>query len=168
VARLTGCPEDAVSGKESDDGQALHGGGAERRPRALLEARVNVENDRQPSVLVVEDEAPTRRVFANFLRRRGFEVLEAEHGEGALLVAKQTEPDVIVLDIQMPVLDGLTTAELLKLDATTAHIPLIAVTGHPFEGGADEARRHGFAAYLPKPLALDELVDAISHVLAAD
>lgn len=125
------------------------------------------ESERRRSVLVVDDEATIRRAFATFLRRRGFEVLEAEHGQGALAMAQQAEPDAIVLDIQMPVLDGVTTAELLKLDAATAHIPLIAVTGHPFEGGEAEARRLGFSAYLPKPLPPDELAHTITKLLRA-
>ncbi len=133
--------------------------------RAALEAHLSGERPR--CVLVVEDEAPTRNVFAAFLRRRGFDVLEAEHGQRALVVARRREPDVIVLDIQMPVLDGLTTAELLKLDASTAHIPLVAVTGCPFQGGEDEARRYGFAAYLPKPLPPEDLAETITGVLAA-
>jgi CheY-like chemotaxis protein len=154
-----------LSGDDSEDGLAMRGGAATWLLRAALQARTTGEGDRRPAILVVEDEAATRRVFATFLRRRGFDVLEAEHGQSALLMARRTEPDVIVLDIQMPVLDGVTTAELLKLDASTAHIPLIAVTGHPFPGGEEEARRYGFAAYLPKPLAPDELAEAIATLL---
>lgn len=133
--------------------------------RAALEAREGASGPRPRCVLVVEDEAPTRRMFSAFLRRRGFEVLEAEHGQAALALARRSEPDVVVLDIRMPVLDGVTTAELLKLDANTAHIPLIAVTGHPFEGGEEEARRYGFSAYLAKPLAPKELAEAVSTLL---
>jgi two-component system cell cycle response regulator DivK len=144
-----------------DDRLGMRGSVASWLLRAALEAR---GGDSARVVLVVDDEAPTRTVFAAFLRRRGFEVLEAEHGQNALAVARQAEPDAIVLDIQMPVLDGVTTAELLKLDASTAHIPLIAVTGHPFEGGEAEARRYGFSAYLPKPLPPEELAEAISSL----
>ncbi len=147
-----------------EDRVGMRGGAASWLLRAALEAR---GADAQRVVLVVDDEAPTRKVFATVLRRRGFEVLEAEHGQNALAMARRAEPDAIVLDIQMPVLDGVTTAELLKLDASTAHIPLIAVTGHPFEGGEEEARRYGFSAYLPKPLPPDELAEAISSLFAA-
>ncbi len=153
---------------EHHEGLAMRCGAATWLLRAALEARVNGDSERQRSILVVDDEAATRRVFSVFLRRRGFQVLEAEHGQGALVVAQQAEPDAIVLDIQMPVLDGVTTAELLKLDPGTAHIPLIAVTGHPFEGGEEEARRLGFAAYLPKPLSPDELARAIAQLLQAE
>lgn len=153
--------------ENGNEGLAMRGGAATWLLRAAMEARVNGDSERRPSILVVEDEAATRRVFSAFLRRRGFDVLEAEHGQGALVMARRTEPDVIVLDIQMPVLDGVTTAELLKLDATTAHIPLIAVTGYPFDGGEEEARRYGFAAYLPKPLAPDDLAKAIAELLDA-
>ena len=149
------------------DGLAMRCGAATWLPRAALEAWVSGDTKRRRSILVVDDEAATRRVFATFLRRRGFDVLEAEHGQGALVMAQRAEPDAIVLDIQMPVLDGVTTAELLKLDASTAYIPLIAVTGHPFEGGEEEARRLGFAAYLPKPLAPGELARAIAELLKA-
>ncbi len=157
-----------MSGDNPEDGLAMRGGAASWLLRAALQARRGAEGDRPPSILVVEDEAATRRVFATFLRRRGFDVLEAEHGQSALLMARRNEPHVIVLDIQMPVLDGVTTAELLKLDASTAHIPLIAVTGHPFPGGEEEARRYGFAAYLPKPLSPDDLARAIAELLKAE
>ncbi len=123
------------------------------------------QTDQRAAILVVEDEPATRRAYAGFLRRRGYDVLEAEHGQGALVMARRTEPHAIVLDIRMPVLDGVTTAELLKLDPSTAHIPLIAVTGHPFAGGEEEARRLGFAAYLPKPLEPEALVRAIAALL---
>ncbi len=154
-----------MRGDNPEDGLAMRGGAASWLLRTALQARSGAEGDRRPSILVVEDEAATRRVFATFLRRRGFDVLEAEHGQSALLMARRSEPHVIVLDIEMPVLDGVTTAELLKLDASTAHIPLIAVTGHPFPGGEEEARRYGFAAYLAKPLAPDELAGAIAALL---
>jgi len=155
-----------VTSKDPSEDVGMRCGAASWLLHAALEARQEAQGERPPCILVVEDEAPTRQMFATFLRRRGFEVLEAEHGQGALAMARRTEPDAIVLDIRMPVLDGVTTAELLKLDASTAHIPLVAVTGHAFAGGAEEARRYGFAAYLPKPLSPEELAKTVTELLA--
>lgn len=152
-----------MSDESATNGLGMRCGAATWLLRTALQARH--DGARPASVLVVEDEAATRRMFATFLRRRGFEVLEAEHGHHALALARRSEPDIIVLDLRMPVLDGLTTAELLKLDATTAHIPLVAVTGHSFEGGVEEAKKFGFAAYLPKPLEPEDLAAAIADLL---
>ncbi len=154
--------------EDPQEGVAMRCGAASWLLRAALEARPGESGPRPPCILVGEDDGPTRRMFATFLRRRGFDVLEAEQGQQARALARQDEPDAVVLDIRMPVLDGVTTAELLKLDAATAHIPLIAVTGHPFEGGEEEARRYGFAAYLPKPLAPEELANAVTALMTPD
>jgi two-component system cell cycle response regulator DivK len=151
---------------DAPEQQGMRCGAATWLLRSALEARQGADSKGSRTVLVVEDDAPTRRMFATFLRRRGYEVLEADHGQGALAMARRAEPGVVVLDVQMPVLDGLTTAELLKLDATTAHIPLIAVTGQIFEGGIEEARRYGFAEYLPKPVTPAELASAIDGLFS--
>ncbi len=161
-------PEGVVRPEDPKAGVAMRGGAASWLLRAALEARQGETGPRPPCILVVEDDGPTRRMFATFLRRRGFDVLEAEHGQAALTLARQDEPDAVVLDIRMPVLDGVTTAELMKLDANTAHIPLIAVTGHPFEGGEDEWRRYGFSAYLPKPLEPEALANAVTALMTGD
>ncbi|MGH7477238.1 MAG: response regulator [Longimicrobiales bacterium] len=104
------------------------------------------------SVLVIEDNPDSRDIYAMLLRHAGFDVTEAADGEHGLELAVATSPDVILLDIGLPGMDGLETVRRLKSDARTRAIPTVAITAHAFVEDKIRARRAGFDGYLAKPV----------------
>lgn len=82
------------------------------------------------TVLLIEDHTDTREAYAELLRRAGYRVLLAKDGGEGVRLAREGRPDLVVTDLGLPVVDGWCTTELLKQDAATAHIPVIAITGH--------------------------------------
>jgi two-component system, cell cycle response regulator DivK len=106
-----------------------------------------------------------RDIYASYLESRGFGAVTARDGEEAIAVATSVRPDVIVMDLSMPKLDGIEATRRLKRDPRTRTVPVIILTGYAYkaiEGGALEA---GAAAFLTKPCAPDELEAAIRRLL---
>lgn len=95
----------------------------------------------QKTVLVVDDHAPTRQAYAAFLVDCGYRVLEAAHGGEAILHVHRHQPDVVLMDMAMPVLDGVETAASLRAHGPTAGMPILAVTGNPSEVQQERMRR---------------------------
>ncbi|HEX6851520.1 MAG TPA: ATP-binding protein [Candidatus Polarisedimenticolaceae bacterium] len=120
---------------------------------------------RVPRVLVVEDNEVSRKLARNVLRSRGFEVLEAETGEEALEVVALELPDLILMDLQLPGLDGLEVTRRLKGDARTAGVRIVALTAHA--AGIDEgrARAAGCEGYLTKPIRLSTFPSQVAAYL---
>ncbi len=117
-------------------------------------------------VLLVDDYADALEVWELFLSAAGFSVSTATDGVAGLAKARQTRPDVIVMDLQMPGLSGGEVAQALRADAATRHIPLIAATGHSRTSPAD-ARAAGFDSLIVKPCDPDDLVAEIRRLAAA-
>jgi len=118
-----------------------------------------------PTVLLVDDSDETREVYATMLTYHDMDVLEARNGEEGVRMAFEHKPDVIVMNVAMPVVDGLTAADALRADERTAGIPVIACTGYVREDGADEARQAGCAAYLEKPCSPQRLLAEVQRLL---
>ena len=116
-------------------------------------------------VLIADDNAEIRRVYAELLRRAGFEVETASNGVSALRAAVRRPPDVILLDILMPGLDGGAVAQRLKADERTREIPLIAVTGVPEWLQDHRHAAEAFAGVLFKPVRAEQLLATIRRVL---
>lgn len=114
-----------------------------------------------PLVLVVDDSAETREVYAACLRDAGFRTAQAENGLTALEKARELEPAIVVLDYEMPILDGLEAARCLKEDPRTCGIPLMLVSSFELDG-----RAQLFEHTLTKPCAPERLVQVIDGVLA--
>ena len=104
-------------------------------------------------VLLVEDNLDNRTIYSTILRHEGFEVLTAVSGEEALEKAGAGSPDVILLDISIPGVDGWTVATRLKEGEGTRHIPIIAVTAHALPEHEERAREVGCDGYLAKPVS---------------
>jgi CheY-like chemotaxis protein len=119
-----------------------------------------------PLVLVVEDYPDAREMYAEYLRFSGFRVDEARNGEEALEKAFTLLPDVVLMDLALPLMDGWEATRRLKSDPRTANIVVVALTGHALAGHADGARRAGCDAFVTKPCLPDELVDEIRRLLA--
>jgi len=106
----------------------------------------------KPRVLLIEDNENNRYLAQFLLERDGFEVAMANNGRQGLEAVRQHGPDLIVLDIQMPEMDGYETAVLLKQDPLSSHIPIVGVSSFAMAGDKEKALRHGFSAYLEKPI----------------
>lgn len=106
---------------------------------------------RNRSVLIVEDNEDNRIVYSTILRHHGFRVSEALDGEEGMAKALRELPDIILMDISIPVLDGWEVTQRLKHERTTSHIPVIALTAHAMPGDRERAMEVGCDGYLAKP-----------------
>ncbi len=104
------------------------------------------------TILIVEDNEDNRLIYSQYLTHGGFRVLEATNGSEGIDVARRELPDIILMDISMPVMDGLTATRHLKADADLAKIPVIALTAHAMASDEDMAREAGCDGYLSKPI----------------
>ncbi len=116
-------------------------------------------------VMVVEDDPNCREMYAHYLGAAGFRVLEANNGLQAIEKAVSLLPDVIVLDMELPALDGWAVLERVKEDEATRHIRVVIITGHAQAGDVKRARQGGCASMLIKPCLPHVLLDEVRRVL---
>lgn len=120
---------------------------------------------RAPLVLVVDDYQDAREMYAECLGACGFSVAEAETGDEAVAKALELLPDVIVMDLSLPGMDGWTATRTLKGDGRTARIPVIALTGHGRTDAPEAARAAGCDAFLIKPCLPDDMVATVRKLM---
>ena len=120
----------------------------------------------RPLVLVVEDQEELRRLYVEQLALSGFDVIEAANGEDAITHTSSRSPDVVLMDLSLPVLDGWEATRRLKADSRTAHIPVVALTAHDGSGELQRATRAGCDWFVPKPCPPDALITEVRRVLA--
>ena len=116
-------------------------------------------------ILVVEDQEDNRQILRDLLGSAGFEVLEAEDGEAAVAAAAAHRPDLILMDIQLPILDGYEATRRIKADPALKHIPIIVVTSYALSGDEDKARAAGCDDYVSKPYSPRQLLAKIKQHL---
>ena len=119
----------------------------------------------RPTVLVVEDTADVRFVLAHMLERAGYRVLQANNGEQALGLLADRLPDLVLMDLAMPRLDGWSALARLRQLAGGAALPVIAVTAHAMPGDRERAIKRGFDDYVTKPLDLPGLLALVARLL---
>jgi len=124
------------------------------------------KNEGAALVLVVDDFQDNREMFAEILSLSGFRVREAENGREALDRAFTEVPDVVLMDLSLPELDGWEATRRLKRDPRTAHVPVVALTGHALAECSRDAREAGCDAFLTKPCLPEVIVDEVRRVLA--
>jgi CheY-like chemotaxis protein len=124
--------------------------------------------DRRPLVLVVDDYQDAREMYAEYLTYSGFRVAEASNGLEALQKAFELLPDVILMDLSLPGMDGWAATKRLKTDDRTRRIPIVALTGHALAGASESARLAGCDAFVTKPCLPDELVLQVRRILDRD
>ena len=117
-------------------------------------------------VLIVDDEPNVRRLSRTILSKN-FDVVEAEDGKQAIEIANTQQPDVILMDMMMPRMDGLTACHVIKNDPATKSIPVIMVTAIGFELNIKLSQQMGATGYVTKPFTPKDLLDKIVQVLAA-
>jgi CheY-like chemotaxis protein len=118
------------------------------------------------TVLLVEDDPDNRFIFRTILEHGGHRVLEAPDGEVGVGLALSAHPDVILMDIALPRLDGWSAIRALKADPATSSIPIVALTAFAQSAARDQAFELGCAGYLPKPVALRLVVAEVGRILA--
>jgi two-component system cell cycle response regulator DivK len=124
-------------------------------------------NSERPRVLVVDDYPDAREMYAEYLQFSGFDVIEAGNGMEAIERAGDSAPDIILMDLSLPVMDGWEATRRLKADKTTADIPIVALTGHALAGILEGAKKAGCDAFVTKPCLPEDLVKEIRKVLSA-
>ena len=112
-------------------------------------------------ILLVEDHEEIWDFLSRRLRRRGFEVVLAADGQEGVDKAGAESPDIILLDMNLPIIDGWTAASMIKAEAKTAHIPIIALTAHAMSGDREKAIAAGCNDYHPKPVDFSRLLAQI-------
>jgi CheY-like chemotaxis protein len=118
-------------------------------------------------LLLVEDNEMNRDMLSRRLERRGYEVLIATDGEQGIAAAKEHRPDLILMDMSLPVLDGWESTRRLKLDPETQVIPVLALTAHAMAGERDKALAAGCDDYDTKPVDFARLLGKIESLLPA-
>ena len=119
------------------------------------------------TILVIEDNPANMKLACLLLRNAGHTALGAADAEAGLTLARADRPDLILMDIQLPGMDGLAATALLKKDPLTAAIPVIALTAMAMKADRDKTKAAGCDAYIAKPLRYQELYAAIDALLAA-
>ncbi|HMC33603.1 MAG TPA: response regulator [Myxococcales bacterium] len=120
----------------------------------------------EPLVLVVDDFQDNREMYAEYLAFSGFRVIQAANGKEALDQAFANRPDIIIMDLSLPVMDGWEATRRLKADQRTNAIPVVALTGHAMQGHSKGAMEAGCDSFVAKPCLPDQLVAEIRKMLS--
>jgi two-component system, cell cycle response regulator DivK len=116
-------------------------------------------------ILVVEDDNDTRVIWQTVLEHHGYSVMAASDGPQGILLAQEQAPDLIVMNLSMPQLDGISATTILRQDPRTARTPIIACTGYVHEDGGDQAEDAGVSAYLEKPCEPSRIVAEVERFI---
>lgn len=118
-------------------------------------------------ILIVEDDRLSMTLLSDFLNAHGYRVLKSSDGSEAVNLARVAQPDLILMDIRLPGINGLDVTRLLKQDSQTKAIPIIAVTAFATPGDETKALESGCAAYITKPVNVGELLRTIGSFLSS-
>ena len=116
-------------------------------------------------VLIVEDNELNMKLFHDLLDAQGYETLQTREGLQALSLAREHQPDLILMDIQLPEISGLEVTKWLKEDDDLAHIPVVAVTAFAMKGDEERIRQGGCEAYVSKPISVPKFIETIKTYL---
>ena len=114
-------------------------------------------------ILIVEDEPKNLKLASDLLQASGYTTIEATDGKQGVELAKAKNPDLILMDIQMPVMDGLEATRILKRDTTTKDIPVLALTSYAMKGDEERILEAGCNGYLAKPFDIQELLKEVAQ-----
>ena len=123
------------------------------------------ENAIAKTVLIVEDNELNMKLFNDLLEAHGYRTLQTRNGLMALEIAREQEPDLILMDIQLPEVSGLEVTKWLKEDETLRHIPVIAVTAFAMKGDEEKIRQGGCEAYISKPISVATFLQTVEGFL---
>ena len=117
-------------------------------------------------ILVVEDNDKNRKLVRDVLTFKGYHIIEAETGEDGVRLARERQPRLVLMDIQLPGIDGIETLRRLRADDLTRGIPVIAVTASAMDRDRQQIMAAGFDGYQSKPLNVKEFISAVEAILA--
>jgi CheY-like chemotaxis protein len=118
-----------------------------------------------PKILLVEDDEINRDMLSRRLERRGYQVVIAIDGEQAVVMARSQSPDLILMDMSLPVLDGWEATRQLRAASETRTVPIIALTAHAMQGDREKAIEAGCDDYDTKPVEFQRLLEKIAAIL---
>jgi len=116
-------------------------------------------------ILVVEDTRDNREILRDLLVAKGYDFVEAVDGAAGVVMAASSRPDLILMDIQLPILDGYEATRRIKADPDLAHIPIIAVTSYALAGDEEKTRAAGCDGYIAKPFSPRQLLGKIQEFI---
>ncbi len=117
-------------------------------------------------ILIVEDNEKNRKLVRDVLQVKGYKTIESETAEEGIRMAQESQPALILMDIQLPGIDGLTALKQLRADEKTKGIPVIAVTASAMTNKREQMLAEGFDGYQTKPLSINEFLAEVERVLA--
>ncbi len=118
------------------------------------------------TILVIDDDHRNLKLVRALLQVSGYRTLEATSGEQGIKLVRDEKPDLVLMDIQMPVMDGLEATEILKADPMTKDIPIVALTAYAMKGDEERIRAAGCDGYITKPIDTKEFSKKISEYLS--
>ena|ERR1700746_4038801 len=121
-----------------------------------------------PQILIVEDKSTSRELLRTVLEQLGHEVTEARDGEEALQHLSATVPDLVLLDLQIPVRSGYEVLQAIRSDSRLAKLPVVALTASAMQGDREKALAAGFTGYIAKPVGLAQLRNEVNRLLGCD
>ena len=125
-----------------------------------------MSTEQGPLILVVDDYEDAREMYAEYLRFCGFRVAEARNGNEALEQAFTLKPNLILMDLSLPGMDGWEATRQLKAGERTRQIPIVALTGHALAGASEGAKKAGCDSFVTKPCLPDDLVVEVRRMLS--
>ncbi len=122
-------------------------------------------NSEHSQVLYIEDNFENRVLVRRILAAEGYDVLEAAEAEQGLEIARREKPDLVMIDINLPQLDGLTLTSMMKADPDLGHIPIVAVTANVMKGDRERTLAAGCDGYIQKPIDIDDFPRQVARYL---
>lgn len=116
-------------------------------------------------ILVIEDSPVNMALTVAILENAGHQILQADHASAGLEMARREQPDLVLMDIQLPDIDGLAATRMLKADPRTAHLPVIALTAFAMKGDEDDTRAAGCDGYVTKPIRYKDFLAEMDEVM---
>ncbi len=113
-------------------------------------------------ILIVDDEETNQRLLQAILEAKGYETLQAYDGAEGVKIAKESQPDLILMDIQVPEIDGIEAFKILQSELLTRNIPVIALTSYAMSGDREKFLSLGFKDYIAKPISIPEFVELVN------
>ena len=123
------------------------------------------EGTKKPSVLVVEDNAMNKVLVKEVLTMHGYSVIEASTGKEAVETALRENPDIVLMDINLPEMDGIAAMKLIKRSETLKNMPVVALTASAMQGDREKIMAEGFDGYVPKPIEFKVLLRTLEEGL---
>ena len=117
-------------------------------------------------ILIVEDNEKNMKLVRDILQAKGYQTLEAVNAEDGIVLAAEKKPDLVLMDIQLPGMNGIEALKVLRADPTTAHIPVVAITASVMQQNKQQVMDSGFNGFIEKPINLRQFLASVHSVLS--